>query len=95
MAQIRLSGDQLITFGDEIINMGAEFETVLSAIHAKVDEINNSWDGLAADNYAEMYTSLKETLANLVPAVEGIGKTVKSVGETWQVTEDKLASANG
>ena len=95
MAQIKLSGDQLKTYASEIINMGSEFETVLNAIHAKVDEINNSWDGLAADNYAEMYTSLRETLANLVPAVEGIGKTVDSVADTWIETEQKLASANG
>ena len=62
MAQIKLNGEQLKTYGDEIKNMGAEFQGVLDAIESKVNEINESWDGLAADNYAEMYTSLKQLL---------------------------------
>ena len=94
MAQIKLSGDQLKTYASEITAMGAEFEAVLTAIKNTIDEINAGWDGLASDSYAEMYSSMQETLSQLVPAVENIGKTVDSVADTWIETEQQLANLN-
>jgi len=95
MAQIKLSGDQLKTYASEITAMGAEFEAVLTAIKNTIDEINASWDGLASDSYVEMYDGMQETLAQLVPAIENIGKTVDSVADTWIETEQQLANLNG
>ena len=92
MAQIKLNAAELKQYGVEIKGMGSQFKDILDEITKKVEEINNSWDGLAADSYAEVYNTTKTTLADLVPAVEGIGKTVEDIAAAWEETDKKLAN---
>lgn len=92
MAQIKLNAAELKEYGTKIKDMGSQIDDILKEITKKVEDINASWDGLAADSYAEVYETTKTTLANLVPAVEGIGKTVEDIASTWEATESKLAS---
>lgn len=94
MAQIKLNGDELMQYGKDIQTMSESFSTTLTEITNLVNQINDGWDGLAADSYAEIYNTTQTTLAQLPTAVSGIGETVCSIAQTWIDTEQALSQPN-
>ena len=90
MATIRVTPEELNAQGGDLISYSEELAGTLNEIGLKIQEITDSWDGLAQDAYWEMYQTLNESLKTFPELVKSLGEATQSAAEAFASVDEQL-----
>ncbi len=93
MASIKVTPEELSVQGNDLVGYAGDLSDILTAINSKVEEIIDSWDGLAQDAYYSMYETMKESLDQFPTLVESLGTATVSSAEAFASVDEELQSA--
>lgn len=90
MASIRVTPETLNTQGNDLIGFAGDLADILKLIDGKINDICDSWDGLAQDAYFDMYSKMKESLNSFPELVRSLGDATVSSAEAFSSVDDQL-----
>ncbi len=93
MALIKLSPEQIISYGAEISAMGSQASELLRSIANHVNTMNSVWQGLANTAFAEQYAQLAKQIEPLPEVVQGIGQKAQAGGQAMSELESQISKA--
>lgn len=92
MANIRVTPELLESQGNDLVRFSQDLADILNLIDGKINEIIDGWDGLAQDAYFDMYTSMKQSLAQFPELVKGLGDATIASAHAFRDVDEQLQS---
>ena len=81
MAEIKASGDDIITCGDTIISLCDKYLTEINTLFDSLEKINQvAWLGEGANVYASRIRADRSTYTNFGDYLKMYGQVIKNVG---------------
>lgn len=93
MASIIVTPEELEVMGNDVVGISEEVRELLSKLQSKVDQICDSWDGLAQDAFLDSYNELKTALDQFPEIVNGIGQQTIGAAQAFAQTDEALQSS--
>lgn len=93
MSEIRVKPDELESQGRDLNGFAQDLEEILSNIDSKINEIIESWDGMAQDGYYNMYSTMKESLNQFPKLVDSLGDATISAAQAFANVDEQLQSS--
>ena len=93
MANIRVTPETLRTQGNDLVGYAEDLRDILAAIHTKINEITDGWDGLSQDAYYEMYASMKESLDQFPELVNALGGATSASAGAFESIDEELRNS--
>lgn len=87
--------EEIKATGMELLAQAREYNSEVSAIYKKVDEVSNGWQGADNKAFATQVNSYKPIMEDLGAAIEECGAFLKSVSEVIEETQRNITDAAG
>lgn len=93
MSSIKVTSEQLQSTSSSLANGEQEITTKLNQLHAQVQSlVDSDWQGAASSSFHELWDKWHQGAGQVQQALQGISQMLGKAGQTYQQTEDQLAT---
>ncbi len=90
MAKIQMSPEDAITYGNEIVQNAASYNTEINKIYSIVDDLKTTWTGSAAQRFTDNIESFREDYQKFGQLINDFGELLVAIGKDYQNLEENL-----
>lgn len=94
MTNLKVTASELETVSQQLKNGSLDIENRLLTLHSLVQNlINTSWNGVASNQFNELYQQWNLAGKSLQEALDGISLQLSYAAQNYQQTEENIARA--
>lgn len=93
MSELMVTPEELMNLGNQVAKKAEEMSSFLKQLDAKVQTVNDSWDGMASNAYFNSYVEMQEALKMFPQVVQAIAGSAQGAAQAYDATDSELAKA--
>lgn len=90
--RITITPEELRTASSNFESKAGELEELLNYLKTQVENLEQTWDGAAQDQFFIMYNELNNNLKQMPEVLKSISANLSNVAQTMEETDNALAS---
>lgn len=90
MAKINMDPEQAISYGNQIVQNAATYNTEIKKIYSIVGDLKSTWTGSAAQRFTDNIESFKEDYEKFGTLINDFGELLVAIGKDYKDLEDNL-----
>ena len=90
MAQIKMSPDQAITYGNQIVQNASDYQAQIKKIYSIVGDLKATWTGSAAQRFTDDIESFRTDYENFGKLINDFGELLVAIGKDYENLEKNL-----
>ena len=90
MAQIKMSPDQAIKYGDQIVQNASDYNNQIKKIYEIVNNLKATWTGTAAQRFTDDIESFRTDYENFGKLINDFGALLVAIGKDYENLENNL-----
>ena len=90
MAKINMDPEQAISYGNQIVQNAATYNTEIKKIYSIVGDLKTTWTGSAAQRFTDNIESFKADYEKFGKLINDFGELLVAIGKDYKDLEDNL-----
>lgn len=90
MARINMDPEQAITYGNQVIQNAASYNSEIRKVYSIVNDLKASWTGSAAQRFTDNIESFKAEYEKFGKLINDFGELLVAIGKDYKSLEENL-----
>ena len=90
MAKINMDPEQAISYGNQIVQNAATYNTEIKKIYSIVGDLKATWTGSAAQRFTDNIDSFKSDYEKFGKLINDFGELLVAIGKDYKNLEENL-----
>ena len=90
MAKINMDPEQAISYGNQIVQNAATYNTEIKKIYSIVGDLKSTWTGSAAQRFTDNIESYRQDYEKFGQLIKEFGELLTAIGKDYQSLEENL-----
>ncbi|MBQ3279763.1 MAG: WXG100 family type VII secretion target [Clostridia bacterium] len=92
MAELKVTPEELMSYGNQIAEKAEQLNAKVSALDAKIESIASAWTGISSNAFYNSYVNLQPTLHSFAQVLQQIAQVAQTSAKTYDDVDVQLAS---
>ena len=92
MAELRVTPEELMNYGNKIAEKAEQLNTKISALDSKIESVASAWTGISSNAFYNSYVNMQPTMHSFAQILQQIAQVAQTSAKTYDDVDVQLAS---
>ena len=92
MAELRVTPEELMNYGNKIAEKAEQLNAKVSALDSKIESVASAWTGISSNAFYNNYVNMQPTMHSFAQILQQIAQVAQTAAKTYDDVDVQLAS---